>query len=68
MRNAQREKTLVSVGPQFHTFIAVTGALMTAVPYGKKKRRRLENFPTSVRAEAPVARRPLTGKLKVERL
>jgi hypothetical protein len=42
------EKTLIPVGPQFHTFLAVTGALINAVPYGKKKRRRLENRPDSV--------------------
>jgi hypothetical protein len=64
----KKEKTLIPVGPQFHTFLAVTGALITAVPYGKKKRRHLENLPDSVGGEAPIARRPLTGKLKVERL
>jgi hypothetical protein len=64
----KKEQTLIPVGPQFHTFLAVTAALITAVPYGNKKRRRLENLPYSVGAEAPIARRPLTGKLKVERL
>jgi hypothetical protein len=65
---SKKETTLILVGPQFHTFFAVAGALITAVPYGKKKRRGLKNLPDSVGAEAPAARRPLTGKLKVERL
>ena len=64
----KKEKTLIPVGPQFHTFLAVSGALITAVAYGHKKRRRLENLPASMGAEATLARSSLTGKLKVERL
>ena len=64
----KKEKTLISVGPQFHIFLAVSGALITAARYGKKKRWRLENLLDSVGAEAPVTRKPVTGKLKVELL
>jgi hypothetical protein len=32
----KKEKTLISVGPQYHTFLAVTGALVTAAAYGKR--------------------------------
>jgi hypothetical protein len=65
---SKKETTSILEGPQFHTLLAVAGALITAVPYRKKKRRGLKNLPDSVGAEAPAARRPLTGKLKVERL
>ena len=64
----KKEKTLVSVGPQFHTLSAVTGALIAELPYGKKKNRPLKNIPDSLGAEAPVTKRSLTGKLKIERL
>jgi hypothetical protein len=68
MENVQKRNDLNPRRPAVSYIPRVAGALITAVPYGKKKRRGLKNLPDSVGAEAPAARRPLTGKLKVERL
>ncbi len=68
MRNAQKRKDLdlgraaVSYIPRRYRRACYSSSIR------KKKRQRLKNVLGSVGAEAAVARRPLNGKLKVERL
>jgi hypothetical protein len=64
----KQEKSLISVSPQFHTLLALTGALVAELRGAKKKNRRTQNTAESLITEARASKRRLSGKLKVERL
>jgi hypothetical protein len=67
-RIPKKEKSLISKGPQFHTFLALTGALVAELHWGMKKTRRTRKIADPLIAEAHGTKRRLNGKLKVERL
>jgi hypothetical protein len=67
-RMPKKEKSLVSKGPQFNTFLALTGALVAELHWGMKKNRRTRKIADPLIGEAPDTKRQLSGKLKVERL
>jgi hypothetical protein len=64
----KKEKNLISIGPQSHTLLALTGALVSELHWGMKKNRRTRKIADPLIAEALDTKRRLTGKLKVERL
>jgi hypothetical protein len=64
----KKEKKLISKGVQFHTFVALTGALVAEPHWGMKKNRRTRKIADPLIAEAHGTKRRLSGKLKVERL
>jgi hypothetical protein len=63
-----KEKSLISKGPQFHTFLALTGALVAELHWEMKKIRRSRKIADPVIADPRDTKRRLSGKLKVERL
>jgi hypothetical protein len=66
---SKKEKSLISVGsPQSNTFLTVTGALVAELSWRRNKNRLTQNVTESLIAEAPGTKKPLSGKLKVERL
>jgi hypothetical protein len=67
-RMPKKEKSLISKGPQFHTFLALTEALVAELHWGMKKTRRTRKIADPLIAEAHGTKRRLSGKLKVERL
>jgi hypothetical protein len=64
----KKEKSLITKGPQFHTFLALTGALVAELHWGMKKNRRTRKMADRLVADALDTKRRLSGKLKVERL
>jgi hypothetical protein len=64
----KKEKSLISKGPQFHTLLALTGALVAELHWGMKKNRGTRKIADPLIAEAHGTKRRLSGKLKVERL
>jgi hypothetical protein len=68
MAHVKKEGRLISVGPQFHTLLAATGALIAELRRGRKKNRLTQNVAGSLSAEAAGTKRRMSGKLKVERL
>ena len=64
----KKEKSLISVGAQFKTLRAFTGALIAELSWRKKKNRSTQNVAKSLIAEAPLSKKRLSGRLKVERI
>jgi hypothetical protein len=64
----KKEKSVISKGPQFHTFLALTGALVAELHWEMKKNRRTRKIADPLIADSPETKRRLSGKLKVERL
>lgn len=66
----KNEKSLISIGPQFYTLLALTETIVAELRWGAKKGRRSSKVPERLRLlEQPRhVRRRLTGKLKIERL
>ena len=65
----KKEKSQIPVGsPQFNAFLSVTGALVAELSWPRKKNRLTKKIAESLIAEAPGNKKPLSGKLKVERL
>jgi len=65
---SEKEKNLISIGPQFHTLLAITGALVAELHWGMKKNRRTRKIADPLTAGARDTKNRLSGKLKVERL
>ncbi len=64
----KKEKNLISTGLQFHTLLALTGALVSELHWEMKKNRRTRKIADPLIAGARETKRRLSGKLKVERL
>ena len=47
-----KRKNLVSIGPQFHTLLALTDALVAELHWGMKKNRRTQKIADPLIAEA----------------
>jgi hypothetical protein len=68
VRCPKKEKSLISIGPQFHTLFGLTGALVAELGWAKKKNRQPQNVTESLITQAGGIKKRLSGKLKVERL
>jgi len=64
----KNEKSLLSIGPQFYTLLALTETLVTELRWGVKKNRRSSKMSERLTEQPRPIRRRLTGKLKIERL
>lgn len=65
---AKKEKSLISIGPQFYTLLALTETIVTELRWGMKKSRRSGKIPVSRVDEPRQVRKRVSGKLKIERL
>ena len=64
----KNEKSLLSIGPQFYTLLALTETLVTELRWGVRKSRRSSKTSERLVEQRRPVRRRLTGKLKIERL
>ena len=64
----KNDKSLISIGPQFYTLLALTETIVAELRWGVKKGRRSGKTSERLVEEPRHVRRRLTGKLKIERL
>jgi hypothetical protein len=64
----KKEKSLICIGPQFYTLLALTDTIVAELRWGIKRKRRSGKAADRLVAEPRHVRRRLSGNLKIERL
>ena len=64
----KKEKSSISIGPQFYTLLALTETIVAELRWGMKKGRQSGKPSERLVEEPRHGRRRLTGKLKIERI